>query len=67
MGHTAPTRLGLAHFGAVLLTILEYSKKVSLLSLQLLRVQEKVLGSTSLGRAAVLTRDRVARHRISGP
>ena len=47
----------------LLLTILEYSKK----SQPVLRVQAKVLGTTSLRRRAILASDRVARHRISGP
>ena len=47
----------------LLSTILEYSQNHSLLSLQLLRGRSKFLGSTSLGGAAVLARDRVTRHR----
>ena len=69
MDHTEPTRLGLVDRALERLsTILEYAKKSQFLSLQLLRVRSKFLGSTLLGGAAVLARDQVPRHRrLSGP
>ena len=54
--------MGLPDFGTFVddLGILEKSQSV-------LRVQAKVLGTTSLRGAAILARDRVARHRLMTP